>query len=82
MRTTEGEQFSGVITAIKPACVLGGKGDDPIAVILEDGKDKPSWFPLPNDNNFVPGENVLITPQTEHHESGGSTTTYQIAKNQ
>lgn len=80
MSFIEGQPFEGVIKAIKPTSLLGARVNFPVAIVQgeRDGQTGEGWYPLENDHSFKTGDEVLITPATRYHESGGSLTVYRL----
>lgn len=68
--------FTAVITDIKHAASLGAKGNNPVAIVQS--AEGVGWYPLLPDHQFTLGDNVMVTPQTSYHPSGGSLTVYRI----
>ena len=80
MSFKESPSFRGEITDIRPSSQLGVKGKFPIAFlrIERSGQTGQVWYPLENNHCFKTGDEVLITPATRYHESGGSLTVYRL----
>ena len=71
---TEGDVREDRILNILPACELGCEGNFQVAQFLKSGAQNP----LPEGHTFKIDDEVIITPVTRHHPSGGSITIYRI----
>ena len=71
---TEGYVREDSLLNILPASVVGSEGDFQVAQFLRSG----AQHSLPEDHGLKVGDEVLITPVTRHHPSGGSIIKHRI----
>ena len=69
----EGKPKEDRILNILPASEVGSEGNFPVGIFLSK-----SLIPLPEGHDFGIGDEVIITPITRHHPSGGSITKYRV----